>query len=67
MSSLAGLSPFSLGGYTEGIREAWPDVDVERMIARESSRCSTSSRKSCPEPASATSGDLAALPSGAVN
>lgn len=35
MSSLTELSPFSLGGYTEGIREGWPEVDVERMIVHD--------------------------------
>ena len=35
MSSLTALSPFSLGGYTEGIREGWPEVDIERMIVHD--------------------------------
>lgn len=35
MSSLAELSPFSLSRYTEGIREGWPDADIERMIVHD--------------------------------
>ena len=35
MNSLAELSPFSLGGYAEGIREGWPDADIERMIVHD--------------------------------
>ena len=35
MSSLAASSPFDLAGYTEGIREGWPEVDIERMIVHD--------------------------------
>ncbi len=35
MSSLADLSPFSLGLYTEGIREGWPDADNYRWIVHD--------------------------------
>ena len=35
MSSLTELGPFSLCGYTEGIREGWAEVDIERMIVHD--------------------------------
>lgn len=35
MSSLADLSRFSLGLYTEGIRERWPDADNYRWIVHD--------------------------------
>ena len=35
MSSPAESSPFSLGSYTAGIRDGWPDADIYRWIVHD--------------------------------
>ena len=29
------IGAFTLGGYTEGVREGWPEMDLERMIVHD--------------------------------